>query len=72
MVDLDDLRCPTKVIGADPTLAHPYLPTLDLSGMPTVDYDLVPETTHSLQLEEPEICFAIMLEFLDRHGLLSS
>ena len=72
MVNFDDLRCPTKVIGADPTLAQPYQPTLDLSHMPTVDYDFVPETTHFLQLEEPQSCFAIMREFLGRHGLLSS
>ena len=39
MVNFDDLRCPTKVIGAGPTLAHPYLPTLDLSHMLTEDYD---------------------------------
>ena len=72
MVDLDKLRCPTKVIGADPTLPYSYLPTLDLRHMLTVDYDFVPETTHFLQLEEPESCVAIMREFLDRHGLLSS
>ena len=72
MVDLDDLRCPTKVIGADPTLAHPYLPTPDLSHMPAVDYEFVPGTTHFLQLEEPESCVAVMREFVGRHGLLSS
>ncbi len=72
MVDFDKLRCPTKVIGADPTLPFSYLPTLDLSHMLTVDYDFVPETTHFLQLEQPESCVAIMREFLDRHGLLGS
>ncbi len=72
MVELDKLRCPTKVIGADPTLPLSYLPTLDLSHILTVDYDFVPETTHFLQLEEPESCVEIMREFLDRHGLLNS
>ena len=72
MVELDKVRCPTKVIGADPTLPYSYLPTLDLSHILTVDYDFVPETTHFLQLEQPESCVAIMREFLDRHGLLSS
>ena len=72
MVDLDKLRSPTKVIGADPTLPYSYLPTLDLRHMLTVDYDFVPETTHFLQLEDPQSCVAIMREFLDRHDLLSS
>ena len=72
MVELDEFRCPTKVIGADPTLPFSYLPTLDLSHILTVDYDFVPETTHFLQLEEPESCVEIMREFLDRHGLLNS
>ena len=72
MVELDKVRCPTKVIGADPTLPYSYLPTLDLSHILTVDYDFVPETTHFLQLEEPESCVEIMRDFLDRHGLLSS
>ena len=54
MVELEKLRSPTKVIGADPTLPFSYLPTLDLSHILTVDYDFVPETTHFLQLEEPE------------------
>ncbi|MCY4440780.1 MAG: alpha/beta hydrolase [Deltaproteobacteria bacterium] len=72
MVELDKVRCPTKVIGADPTLPFSYLPTLDLSHILTVDYDFVPETTHFLQLEEPESCVEIMRDFLDRHGLLSS
>lgn len=72
MVELEKLRSPTKVIGADPTLPYSYLPTLDLRYILTVDYDFVPETTHFLQLEEPESCVAIMRDFLDRHGLLSS
>ena len=72
MVDLDKLRCPTKVVGADPTMPYSYLPTLDMRHMLTVDYDFVPETTHFLQLEEPASCVTIMREFLDRHGLLSS
>ena len=37
---LGALQCPTKVIGADPTLPFSYLPTMDLSDMLSVDYDL--------------------------------
>ena len=53
LVDFDELECPTKVIGADPTLPYSYLPTLDLRDMVTVDYDFLPETTHFFPLEQP-------------------
>ena len=32
--------------------------------------DFVPDTTHFMQLEQPEACVAVMLEFLDRQRLL--
>lgn len=64
MVDFDTLASPTKVMGADPTLPFSYLPTLDLSGILTVDYDFLPEATHFLQLEEPEECAAAVREFV--------
>ena len=65
LVDFDVLRCPTKVIGADPTLPYSYLPTLDLSKMLSVDYDFLPETTHFLQFEQPAACVAAMRDFLE-------
>ncbi len=64
-VDLGALRCPTKVIGADPTLPFSYLPTMDLSDMLSVDYDFLPDATHLLQLEHPEECVAKMREFIE-------
>ena len=69
LIDFDSLRCPTKVIGADPTLPYSYLPTLDLSDMMTVDYDFLPDATHFLQLERPADCVARMREFLEPIGL---
>ena len=69
LVDLDALRCPTKVIGADPTLPYSYLPTLDFGEMLTVDYDFLPDSTHFLQLEKPAECVAKMREFLEPIGL---
>ena len=69
LVDFDASRCPTKVIGADPTLPFSYLPTLDLSGIESVDYDFVPESTHLLQLEKPEVCVALVKEYLAEAGL---
>ena len=65
LVDFDSVRCPTKVIGADPMLPYSYLPTMDMSNMLTVDYDFIPEATHLLQLEQPQECVAAMREFID-------
>ena len=68
LVDFDSLVCATKVIGADPTLPYSYLPTLDLRDVFTVNYDFLPETTHLLQLEQPEECAALVREFLEEVG----
>ncbi len=64
LVDFDAMQCPTKVIGADPTLPYSYLPTLDLRDVFTVSYDFLPETTHLLQLEQPERCADLVRDFL--------
>ena len=69
LLDLKTLTCPTKVIGADPTLPYAYLPTFDLSHASAVDYDFVPETSHFLQLEKPERCAALVREYLAGHGI---
>ena len=69
LVDFGTLPCPTKVIGADPTVPYSYLPTIHLSEILTVDYDFIPETTHFLQLERPKECVAAVREFLELHGL---
>ena len=66
LVDLEALPCPTKAICADPTMPYSFLPTLDMSGILTVDYDFLPDTTHFLQLEQPEECVATMREFLEQ------
>lgn len=70
VVDLSSYRCPIKVIGADPTLPFSYLPTFDLHEMVEVDYDFLPDTTHFLQLEQPDECIALMLAFLEQRDLL--
>lgn len=69
-VDLPGYGCPVKAIGADPTLQFAYLPAADLSGMIDVDYDFLPDATHFLQLEQPENCVALMLEFLEQQGII--
>ena len=70
LVDLRALPCPTKIVGADPTLPFAYLPTIDLSDIVAVEYDFLPETTHYLQLENPEECVVVLREFLKENGLL--
>ena len=62
-------RCPVKVIGGDPTLAFSFLPSADLEGIVGFEYDFVPETTHFLQLEDPEECVTTMVGFLEQKGL---
>ena len=69
LLDLSLLACPTKVVGADPTLEYAYLPTFDLSHMLTVDYDFLPDATHFLQLEKPAECAAVLRDFLETNGL---
>ncbi len=64
-INFDSFHCPIKVIGADPTLPFSYLPSMDLSHIMSVDYDFVPDATHFLQLEQPDVCVASMRGFLD-------
>lgn len=71
-VDLDILGCPTKVIGADPTLPFSFLPTFDLSHIASLDYDFLPDATHLLQLEQPEVCATMVRNFLEQHGCMNS
>lgn len=63
-IDLSALDIPLKVIGGDPVTPFSFLPTVDPDLIARVDYDFVPQTTHLLQLEEPEACTALMLDFL--------
>lgn len=67
-VDADSLACPVKVIGSDPLAPHSFLPTVAMDEILAFDYDFVPETTHFLQLEEPELCLEAMLEFIGEDG----
>ena len=69
LLDLEMLACPTKVVGADPTLPYAYLPTFNLSQAAAIDYDFVPDATHFLQLEKPAECAEILREFLKEQGI---
>ena len=68
-VDLDALRCPIKVIGSDPTTPFSFFPGVDLSELIQANYDFIPDTTHFLQLEEPDQCAALAIQFLEERGL---
>lgn len=72
IVDFDHFKCPTKAIGADPLLPFSYLPSFDLNNIMNVDYDFIPESTHFLQLEQPEKCVGTMLGFLKANNLLKA
>ena len=58
-----------RVIGADPALPWAFMPSFDLSRVPAIDYDFLPEASHLLQLERPAECAALLRGFLDSEGL---
>ena len=70
LLDLEMVSCPTKVIGADPTLPYTFLPSFDLGHIGAVDYDFVADATHLLQLEKPVDCAEMLRTFLVANGLL--
>ena len=67
-VDLERIPCPVKVVGSDPTVPYSFMPSMDMRELVFVDYDFLPETSHLLQLEQPEECAALTLKFLAQHG----
>ena len=69
-IDLDALDFPVKVIGSDPIEPFSFLPSVDPALLIRIDYDFVPESSHFLQLEVPEDCVELMLDFLAKADLL--
>lgn len=69
-VDLQKVSCPVKIVGADPAEPYPFMPTMDLHELIGANYDLIPETTHFLQLEQPGKCLDIALDFLKSQSLI--
>ena len=41
---------------------------MDLRELIETNYDFLPNTTHFLQLEEPEQCAALAIQFLEERG----
>ena len=71
-LDLDTLGIPVKVIGSDPMIPFSFLPSVNPTLVRKVDYDFVPDATHMLQLEEPEACVVLMLDFLMETSLIDA
>ena len=67
--DFDSVSCPVKAIGADPTVRNSFMPSMNLKELGLLNYDFLPETSHLLQIEQPEQCAALALEFLGEQGL---
>ena len=72
MVDPDALPLPVRVVGADPSLRHYFLPPCDLSRARSLDFESLPGTTHLAQLERPEECAARTVDFLKKTGFVRS
>ena len=63
---------PVKLIGADPTVKGAPASAAANQALGTeggYDYAYVEGTGHLLQIERPEECFRITMEFLAKHGL---
>jgi pimeloyl-ACP methyl ester carboxylesterase len=69
-VNLQRVSCPVKVVGADPTAPFTFMPSMDLSELVDLDYDYLPDSTHFLQLEEPEKCVDFTVDFMESRELI--
>ena len=70
LVDLQRLRCPVRVLGADPTLPFSFIPSFNLRVLVACDYDFIPEASHMLFIEEPAACAARIRAFAVECGLV--
>ena len=68
MVDPDVLPLPVRVVGADPSLKHYFLPPCDLGRAKSLDFESLAGTTHLAQLEKPRECVARTVDFLRKTG----
>ncbi len=68
---LAEVKAPIKLIGADPTIEGgvPALISKAIAEEMPVEYEAIPDTTHFLQIEQPEKCIRAMETFLAKHGM---
>ena len=67
-----DIAMPIKLVGADPELEGATQPAAScraLAGEFGLAYDCIAETSHFLQIEQPERCARILEDFLAQHEL---
>ncbi len=62
-LDVQRMKPPLKLVGADPTLPS-FLPNLNFRQLAGFNFDFVPESSHLLQMENPELCAEILLDFV--------
>ena len=69
---LATLPVPLKIIAGDPSSPH-AIPASQVAKAAHeelgIDYAMIPDTTHFLQIEEPKMCHDLLVEFIERHGL---
>lgn len=69
---LDELKGPVKFVCGDPNMERPQSPSIINAAMQEVfgyPYEMVPGTRHMLQIEEPEACVRIAVDFLNECGI---
>lgn len=72
---LDRVRVPTILIGADADADGAGPPALICRAIHEemgIEYAMIPDTTHFLQIERPRACRTAMLQFLQRHELYAA
>ena len=71
-VKLGEVKAAVKIIGADPNLegaGPPALISKAVAEEVPIDYEAIPDTTHFLQIEQPEACVRALESFLAKHGM---
>lgn len=66
-----EIAAPIKVIGADPSLEFQHSPSILCRAFAEdrgLDYTMIEDTTHFLQIERPEAACEAVTAFLARHG----
>lgn len=67
---LPRVTCPTLVLGAGRDMTFPVLHSQDLArALPNAHLRIVPEASHGIVLEEPDVVAESIIEFIDAAGM---
>lgn len=69
---MKEVAVPFMIIAGDPDSPHASPAAFTARSAHEemgIDYAMVPDTTHFLQIEEPQACRDLLIDFLNRHGL---